>query len=200
MKSNDSSNTPIYVFNVNDNIDTYETNKLLVLLFTDKPVKRYRSQKEICRDLKCRLGVIRTQGAVSKAFQKLLGRPFIVKNTEYVITKYDGEYLLLNTAEYTQNLRHEMICEGMFSKESVYYQYGIKNPQTFVFWLCEDEKIQSIVQSNFEKMLTGGYLDIFRYKDKLIIMLDPAYCKIQLFSDILRNFFAPYYDAYKVIK
>lgn len=200
MAQQDSSLIHTYVFNSDDNLNAYTTQKLLILLFTEKPGKHYRSHKEICKELKNNLGINRTQGAVSKAFQAILDTPFKVRNTQYVIKKHEGNYLLLNMAKYTENLRHEMVSDGLFEKEMVYYEHGTKNPQTFVFWVCKDKEKTATVKSNFEKMLADGFIDIFNYQNKLVVMLDPKSEKQKLLSDVLKNFFDPYYDAYKVIK
>ena len=176
------------------------TKNLIILLFTDHPSKQYRSHREIAEAIHQHYGVTRSQGAISKALAPFLDRPFKVHNTKNFISRYLGHYMLLDWSTHNENLRYTLTSEGVFLKDYVYYEHGLKTPQTFVFWLHDPSNTSDHVIKQFELMLSDNYCDIFCHDNRLIIMLDPESNNLPLLSDMLKNFFSPYYDAYKALK
>lgn len=189
-----------WIFNEKDDKSRYSARKLIVLLFTTSPKKRYKSQQEISEAIKACFGESRQQSAISKGLKELLGYRFEVLGKKYIIRKYEGEYFLEAEAAHSSNLRNEMIKEKIFKREFVYYEKSLTKPQTFVFWIKKDEKKRKKAKEKFIELLGGGYVDIFYIHDKLIIMLDPQAKDFEVLSDVLKNFFSLQYDAYKVVR
>lgn len=189
---------PTYIFNNNDDINQYNAKKRIVKLFLLNPQSTYRTQSQIASALK-ELNTSLTQSAVSKALKVLLNKKFKYRDSLYTITKFEGAYLLQNTQEHEESLQSEMKRQGLFKRELVYYEKGLRHPQTFIFWINEKGDRPEKVLQYFQDFLFGDYLDLFLHGDKLIIMLDPTSPNFVLRSDILRNFFTPNYDAYKKI-
>ena len=129
---------PQYLFNVNDDISKYNARKKIIKLFIQYPGKNYKTQAEIAEAMK-QLGGSLTQSAVSKAMKVLLNQKFKYHDKVYVITKFEKAYTLQNVQEFESSLRAEMTSQNLFKKEFVYYERGIKQPQTFVFWINEKE-------------------------------------------------------------
>ena len=197
---NKDNQVPMYIFNENDDLSTYSTKRLIIKLFISHPARTYRNQESVAKALVSLWGISRSQGAISKCFKNLLGHSFRVNDSQYIITKYEGSYLLQNEASHSENLRYQMTKQELFERQFVYYEHGVKDPQTFVFWIADNEKKRKAAKKQFEQLLTNRYIDIFFIESKLVIMLDPESSDCPLLSDVLRNFFSPYYDAYKQIK
>ena len=189
-----------YIFAKNDDTDKYPTRIWLVKLFSDFPAQRYRSHEEIVNALDQHYGVKRSQSAISKHLSPMLGEAFKVKDRLYIVTKFQETYLVQDEASFSKNLRTQMIEDGMFEKQQVYYQEGPYPPQTFIFWICNNDNAKEKAMDNIKNMLQYQYLDIFYFENRLIILLNPKSSKFSLYSDVLKHFFAPYYDAYKRIK
>ena len=174
--------------------------KKLIKLFTTYPSRKYSTQKDIILAMQKEFGTCHSQSSISKRLQELSDRPFKVKGIQYVISKYNNEYQLLNVSDYRNSLRHKLKEAAVFIKEIVYYEHGLEHPQTFVFWVSNDTKKQNMALESFKSMLEDIYLDIFLYQDKLIIMLNPDSPSCGKYSDVLKNFFEPYYDIFKKAK
>ena len=182
--------------------------KKLIKLFTTYPSRKYSTQKDIGLAMQKDIGLAmqkefgtcHSQSGISKRLQELSDRPFKVKGIQYVISKYNNEYQLLNVSDYRNSLRHKLKEAAVFTKEIVYYEHGLEHPQTFVFWVSNDTKKQNMALESFKSMLEDIYLDIFLYQDKLIIMLNPDSPSCGKYSDVLKNFFDPYYDIFKKAK
>ena len=176
------------------------TRKLLIKLFTAHPSRTYSTQEDICLAIQKEFGVTRKQSCISKRLADLSDSPFRVKGVQYVISKYDNKYQLLNVTDYRNSLRHKLKEATVFTKEIAYYEHGLKNPQTFVFWISNDAEKQNIACKSFKSMLEDIYLDIFLYQDKLVVMLNPNAPDFTKYSGVLQNFFEPYYDIFKTDK
>ena len=200
MEKKTKQSVTTYLIDQSADPHTLTTKKLIILLFINNPSKQYRSHQEIADAIYQHYGVTRTQGAISKALKPFLDLPFKVHNSQSIISKYGGRYMLLDWSTHNQSLRHTLTSERVFLKNYVYYEHGLNTPQTFVFWLRDPDKTGDYVLKQFEMMLSGDYCDIFRLENRLIIMLDPTSSNLPLLSDMLKNFFSPYYDAYKVQK
>ena len=191
--------TPTYIFSSNDDTAKYSTKRWLIKLFSDYPSRTYRSHDDIKEALMAKYQIDRTQSAISKGLKDLLGHAFIVRNSQYIVTSFKGSYVIQNEAEFSRNLREKMNSEFLFARNSVYYQHNINCPQIFVFWINDSEPKKEQAKKYFEQLLLNDISDIFFIENRLIIMLDPDSSKCNLFSDVLKNFFSPYYDAYKRI-
>lgn len=191
---------PTYIFDSDDDITQYSTKRLLIKLFSDYPSYTYHSHDDIKKALMDKYQIIKTQSAISKGLSSFLGRAFIVRSCQYIVTKFKGSYVIQNEADFSRNLREKMTSEALFARDSVYYQHNISCPQTFVFWITNSEVAKKQAKIYFEQLLLNEVVDIFYLENRLVIMLDPDSSKCTLFSDVLKNFFAPYYDAYKKLK
>lgn len=190
-----NENVKTYLFD-STNVDDLTTKQLLVKLFTEQQIKKCRTQSDIAEILRTTYNVDRKQSAISKNLRKLIDTPFVVKGITYVVSKYDGQYIVETKNEHSNSLRGRMVQRNLFKRKYVHFEKGTKNPQTFVFWIADSEEAHKEAKENFHTILSGEYVDMFYIEDKLIIMLES---KSNQLSDMLRNFFDSSYDAFKHI-
>lgn len=170
-------------------LEEYSTRDLLIELFTKFPERQYDKQEKIVKALEKELGVVRTQGAISKGLKRLIGKQFIYKGKPMAIKKTLGRYRLLDEFDYLDDIAFQLIDKKVFTKKIVFYEQSLSLPRTFVFWVKDDQTTRKLVVDKLKMMLNDVALDMFYFEDKLIIMLNYKSPRFQEMSNRLMGFF-----------
>lgn len=180
-----------YLFNANDDLNQYRTKELMVKLFTSNPSKKYKNQDEIIGELSQMFNIKRGQSAVSKALKELCDCEFTYKSSRYVITHFEEHYVLVDASDYAEYRQVTLLDQKPFKRDMVFYEKGVKCPQTFVFRV-KDDKIEEVKEDLKRIVGEENYFDIFNYDDKIVVLLNPKSTQLGAKSDLLKNFFSPF--------
>lgn len=179
----------IFTFSKGDNLEEYTVKEQIALLFLKNKSKYYKSQDDI-RDALFAMGASCSQSAVSKSIRTLEHFPFMYHNQVFAICDTPKGYCLLNQEDYPKSLRYTLQKKNLLAREVVFYEDGIPLPQMFIFWIDDDSKKRDEAITLFTKSLSGNYLDIFYFENRLVILLNKEGPRFTDCSKMLRNFFS----------
>ena len=120
----------------------------------------------------------------------LLHSPFEYRNQIFAICSTPNGHCLLPQEDHTKSLRYTLNKKDILSKDLVFYEHGINLPQTFIFWINNDEEKKQEALDLFTRVLRGSYLDIFYIEHRLVILLDFDSIRFPELSKSLKNFFS----------
>lgn len=189
----------------NSPVDKLNVAELVCKFFAEHPDNPCISQLEIAENISRYYGSSNapSQGAISKALKVVLKKEVHFGNDHFRIQKDNGEYIRIEPYSYFLHMKKMMIEEGIFSRERVYYENGIKHPHAFIFWIknslekdaSEDDiaEYENHVVQSFKDMLGGICMDVFIIDDlickRVVVLLDPEVDKPDVVCNTLRHFF-----------
>lgn len=178
-----------FVFNKSDNVQNYSVKQQIALLFLNNRSKYYKSQDAIIQGLK-KIGITRSQSAISKNISLLEHFPFMYHNQIFAICDTPKGYCLLDQADYPKSLRYVLQKKQLLEREFVFFQHGPTSPQMFIFWISNDDEKKELALELFKKCLFGCYQDLFYIDNRLVILLDFKSSRFSNCSSLLQNFFS----------